>query len=95
VLEVGDYPNHTLGISKGKCTWVKPIEIAGTQTKEYIGTSFTETSDTKFSDRVYVVVTWANGDKSYAYAQDWGIMKDGVPDEGGEATWNFTGGTAS
>ena len=42
VLEVGDNPGHSLMISKGKCTWTKPKEIAGTQTKEDAGTNFDE-----------------------------------------------------
>jgi hypothetical protein len=91
VLEVGDRPNHSLMIIKGKCTWAKPIEIAGTQTKESTGASFVETSGAKFRGHGYGVLTWANGDKSYDYTQASGILKDGVPEE--EGTWNFTGGT--
>jgi len=39
-LAVGDELNHSLTISKGKCTWTKPMKIAGTQTKEDDGTNF-------------------------------------------------------
>jgi hypothetical protein len=91
MLEVGDRPNHSLMIDKGKCTWAKPMEIAGTQTKEYIGTEFVEFSGTKWRGHGYAIFTLANGDKSNGYFQDSGILKDGVPE--GEGTWNFTGGT--
>ena len=91
VLDVGDRPNHSFMIAKGKCTWTKPLEIAGTQATEDIGTSFVEISGTKFRDRGYEVTNWANGDKSNIYAQGSGILQDGVPEE--EGTWNFTGGT--
>jgi len=91
VLEVGDRPSHSLMIGKGKCTRSKPIEIAGTQTKEYIGTGFSEISGTKYRGHGYAIVTWANGDKSYYSTQGSGILKDGVPE--GEGTWNVTVGT--
>ena len=91
VLEVGDRPNHSLMIDKGKCAWAKPMEIAGTQTKEYIGTEFVEFSGTKYRGHGYAIITQANGDKSNIYLQEWGIVKDGVPE--GQGTWNFTGGT--
>jgi len=78
-LEVGDRPNHSLMIAKGKCTWTKPLEIAGTQVKDDIGTG-------------YVVNTWANGDKSYVRTQGSATLKDGTIDSA-EGTWSFTGGT--
>jgi hypothetical protein len=90
-IEVGDYPNHSLLIDKSKCTFTKPIEIAGTQSKEEILTEFVEITGTKWRGHGYGFITWANGDKSYYSLQDSGILKDGEPS--GEGTWNFTGGT--
>jgi hypothetical protein len=95
-IEVGDRPNHTFVIEKGgKCTWTKPPEIAGMKAKDdtggWEGASFTEISGTKFSGHGYGVDNWANGDKSYIYTQETGIIKDGVPEA--EGTWTFTGGT--
>ncbi len=46
-LEVGDHPGHSLMISKGRCTWTKPMDIAGTQTKEDLGTNFDEVHGNK------------------------------------------------
>ena len=82
-LQVGDRPNHSLMIGKMKCTWPKPMEIAETQTKEYIGAEFVEFSGTKFRGHGYATITWANRDNSNVYFQDSGIMKDGLPDGGG------------
>jgi hypothetical protein len=89
-LEVGDRPNHSLSIGKQICTWPKPIEIAGTQSKEMIGTGSMEASGTKGRARVYGTITWANGDKSYCDMQGSGILN-----ESAEGTWKFTGGPAS
>jgi len=90
-LEVGDRPDHSLMVAKLTCTSPKPMEIAGTQMKEYIGTGFLDISGTKFRDHGYGVFTWANEDKSNASIQGSGIVKDGVVAE--EGTWSFTGGT--
>ena len=92
VLQVGDHPNHSFSISKGKCTWTKPIEIVGTQAKESVGTFFDEITGNKSSGHGYVVDTWANGDKSYVRVQTKGTLKDGKP-ESGQGTWILTGGT--
>jgi hypothetical protein len=84
MLEVGDHPGHSLMISKGKCSWTKPPEIAGTQTKEDVGTNF--------SGHGYVVGTLASGDKMYVRIQGSSTLKDGNV-KTAEGTWTFTGGT--
>ena len=93
-LEVGDRPNHSLSISKYKCTWPKPMEIAGTQTKETIVTGSDDISGTngsEGSERSYLSITWANGDKSYINEQSSWKTPNGVLE--GTASWTFTGGT--
>jgi hypothetical protein len=92
VVDVGDRPNHSFAVSKGKCTWTKPMEIAGTQAKGSVGTFFDEITGKKDHGHGYVVDTWANGDKTYARVQTKGTVKDGKP-ESGEGTWALTGGT--
>ncbi len=91
-LEVGDRPNHSLMVAKGKCTWTKPMEIAGTQTKEDIGTGFDEISGNKSRGHGYVVGTMANGDKMHVSTQGSATLKEGTI-ESAEGTWSFTGGT--
>lgn len=92
MLDVGDRPNHSLMIAKGKCTWTVPMEIAGTKATEDIGTGFDEVSGNKSRGHSYVVGTLANGDKTYVRAQGSATLKDGVP-ERAEGTWRFIGGT--
>lgn len=91
-LDVGDRPNHSLMIAKGKCTWTVPMEIAGTQTKEDTGTGFDEVSGNKSHGHTYVVGTLANGDKTYVRAQGSATLKNGAL-ETAEGRWRFVGGT--
>ena len=60
-IEIGDQPGHAFAINQGKCKWTKPMEIAGTQTKEDIGTGFDEINDNKSHGHGYVVGTLASG----------------------------------
>ena len=87
MLEVGDHPGHSLMISKGKCTWTKPMDIAGTQTKEDVGTNFDDVRGNKAQGHGYVVGTLANGDKMYVHIQGSSTLKDGAV-ETGEGTWS-------
>jgi hypothetical protein len=91
-LEVGDPPHHSLMISKGKCTWTRPMEIAGTRTKEDVGTAFDEISGDKSHGHGYVVGTLVNGDTMYVRTQGSATLKNGLM-ENAEGTWTFTGGT--
>jgi hypothetical protein len=91
-IEVGDRPNHSFMISQTKCTWTKPLEIAGVQSKEGVFTSFTEVSGNRFRDREYGVITMTNGDKCYVRPQGSATLKDGVL-ESAEGKWSFAGGT--
>src|SRR5215469_9264243 len=92
MLAVGDHPGHSLMISKGKCTWTKPMEIAGTQTKEDVGTNVDDVHGNKSQGHGYAVGTLANGDKMYVHIQGSSTLKDGAV-ETAEGTWSFTGGT--
>ena len=91
-LDVGDRPNHSLMISKGKCTWTKPMKIAGTQTKEDDGTNFDEVNGDISTGQGYVVGTMDNGDKMYVSIQTLGIMKDGKM-QSARGTFALAGGT--
>ena len=66
VIEVGDRPNHSLVISKTKCTFAKPIEIAGMQAKEMIAVSFFDAiPGTEITSRNYWTMPCANRNKAY------------------------------
>lgn len=61
------------------------MEIAGTQTKEDVGTSFDEVRGKKSRGHGYVVGILANGDEMYVRTQGSATMKDRVM-EGAEGT---------
>ncbi len=91
-LDVGDRPHHSFTISKGKCTWTKPLEIAGTQSKEDVVTGFGEMSANTSRGHAYVVSNMANGDKAYVRVQGSATLKDGVP-QTAQGSWSYAGGT--
>ncbi len=91
-IDIGDRPNHSFAIGQGKCTWTKPFEIAGTQSKEDVFTNFAEASGNTSRERGYVEGTLANGDKFHVRTTGTTKLKDGTP-QGSEGKWNFAGGT--
>ncbi|MBZ5565050.1 MAG: hypothetical protein LAP13_21845 [Acidobacteriia bacterium] len=91
-IQVGDRPNHSFGISQTKCTWTKPLEIAGVQSKEDVYTGFSEISGNRSNGHSYGVITMANGDKCYGRLQLSATLKDGVL-ESAEGKWSFVGAT--
>ena len=91
-IDIGDQPGHAFAINQGKCKWTKPMEIAGTQTKEDIGTGFDEINGNKSHGHGYVVGTLASGDKMHVRTQGSATMKGEVI-ESAEGMWSFTGGT--
>lgn len=92
MLEVGDRAGHSLTVSQGKCTWSKPMEIAGTQTKEDQVTMSADATGNKSNGRGYAVGTTASGDKFFVRLQGAATMKEGAVDSD-DGKWTFTGGT--
>lgn len=92
ILEVGDHPNHSLMIVRSKCTWTKPLEIAGMQDKESLVTAFDEISGNRSRGHGYVVDTMTNGDKAFVRFESSATLKDGVP-QTAEGKWTYAGGT--
>lgn len=92
MIEVGDKPNHTMGISKATCTWTKPMETAGLKSKDGYDVFADDTTGGKFSGHGIHVSTMDNGDKIYVRFQGGGTMKDGVT-QTDSGTWSYTGGT--
>jgi hypothetical protein len=91
-LPVGDRPNHTFWISKGKCAWAKPIEIAGSAAKDEEYTTLGESNGDRESFRGMGVFIMDNGDKSFFRFSGSSTFNKGVW-LGGEETWSFAGGT--
>jgi hypothetical protein len=92
MIEAGDKPNHSLGISKSTCTWTKPQEIAGLKTKDGYSVASSDTTGSKSSSHGIHVSTMDNGDKMFVRFQGSGTLKDGAlqTDAG---TWSYTAGT--
>jgi len=91
-IEVGDKPNHTMGVSKSTCTWTKPLEIAGLKTKDGYSVCSDDTTAGKFACHGFHVSTMDKGDKIYVRYQGGGVMKDGVT-QSDSGKWSYTGGT--
>lgn len=92
VVQAGDQANHTFAIMKLKCSWPKPLEIAGFQIKEDELTVFEEAKGSAGTDRGYVVGTMSNGDKIFVRTQGKAVLKDGAP-QSSSGTWTYVGGT--
>ena len=93
-IDIGDKPGHAYAISQGKCTWMKPMDIAGTQTHDDVGTNFDEMTPAGAHGHRYVLGTMANGDKFVARTDSKDAYKDGKP-VSTEGTWSFVSGGGS
>jgi hypothetical protein len=91
-IDVGDRTDHALSISKSACTWTKPMDIAGLQTKDGYDVAYDDASGSKARGSGYHVSTMSNGDKMYVRFQGNDTMKDGKLDTS-TGTWSYTGGT--
>lgn len=91
-VAIGDKAGHMYAIVQAECTWIKPLEIAGVQTKSGTDTVVSEMSGNASNDRGYHVDTMANGDKFSARFQGTGTSKDGKP-VGSAGTWSFVEGS--
>jgi len=91
-IEVGDWPTHTMSLSKNACTWTKPIEIAGEQAKGGVSVSSAERSGNKAREHGSHYDTMSNGDKIYVRYQSESTLKEETP-ESISGTFTFAGGT--
>ncbi len=91
-IEIGDKPNHAFAISQGKCTWTKPMEMAGIQTKEDVVTGSDEISGASARAHGFVVGTMSNGDRFHVRTQGTDTYKEGNI-QASQGTWSFVGGT--
>ena len=93
MVEVGDNPGHAFVIAKTACTWSKPMEIEGTQTKDGVSVAAEEMSGGKSSGSGSHWSTMASGDKIFVRFQGKSTYdKDGkmLTSKG---TWSYTGGS--
>ena len=91
-IQVGDRPNHSFAIDQVKCTWTKPMEIAGIQNKEGTGTGSYENSGNTSRIHGYFVDVMANGDKAFYRTEGTATLKDGALQSADEK-WTIVRGT--
>ena len=91
-IPVGDRPDHAFSISKAKCTWTTPLEMAGVAAKDYEYTGFNDISGSRARGRSVGIGTMANGDRCFVVTQGTATLKEGVL-QTMEGTWSYTGGT--
>jgi hypothetical protein len=87
-VDIPDHPGHALSISQFKCTWTKPMEVAGVQDKDGIDSGVAEVHGDAGTSHGYYVDNMANGDKAFVHWQGTD-SKDGSS----EGKWNYAGGT--
>jgi hypothetical protein len=93
MIEVGDQPGHAFVIAKTACSWSKPMEIEGAQTKDGVSVGSEEMSGGKSSSSGTHWSTMSSGDKMFVRFQGKSTYdKDGkmLTSKG---TWSYTGGT--
>lgn len=87
VIPVGDLPDHSLVLLQLKCTYTKPMEIAGAKSVSTVITITNEVSGDTFRARGCQVATMDSGDKVFVSHEGTGTS------DGQDGTWTFTGGT--
>ncbi len=88
-VDVPDHPDHSLSISQAKCTWTKPLEVAGIQDKDGVTSAMDDIHGNSATSHGYYVDNMANGDKTYVHFQGTISVKEGTS----EGKWSYTGGT--
>jgi hypothetical protein len=92
-IEVGDKPGHVMVVEKAACTWAKPLEMGGSQTKDGVSVQTMEVSGGKSSGSGTHWGTMVSGDKYFVRFQGKATLdKDGVV-QSVNGTWSYTGGT--
>jgi hypothetical protein len=93
VVEVGDKPGHSFVLAKTACTWSKPMDIAGSGTKDGVSVGTEEISGGKSSGGGAHWSNMASGDKIFVRFQGKSMYdKDGKM-QTSKGTWSYTGGT--
>jgi hypothetical protein len=90
-LAAADGADHVFAISQGKCSWTKPMDIAGSATKEDSFTNFAEFRGDSSTEMGFGVGTLASGDKFHVRIQGKATTKAETAQSSG--TWKFEGGT--
>lgn len=94
VVPVTGMPNHSLAVLQLKCTWTKPMVLAGIETKDSVETETYETIGNTGHAHGYHVTTMANGDMFRSSYSETGTHKEGAV-QSTKGTWTFLSGTSN
>jgi len=87
-VDISDHPGHMLTVTQAKCTWTKPLEVDGVQSKDGEDSGISDLHGMAGTGHGYYIDIMANGDKSFVRWQG-KQSQDGTA----EGTWKYAGGT--
>ena len=93
-IPVEGQTGHAYAISHGTCTWTKPMEIAGSKTKEDVFTNYDELKGGTAHGHADGVGTLVSGDQFRVRLEGKTLLKDGAP-LSSDGKWKFVGGTGA
>src|SRR5438094_871964 len=70
-VDVSDHPGHSISIMQMKCTWTKPMEVAGVQDKDGTDSGMADLHAGAGTSHGYYVDNMANGPKTGALPLMW------------------------
>jgi hypothetical protein len=76
MLPAGDRADHSFGVEASKCSWSKPLVIAGDKTKDSVATDMIEISGNRIHFHGVHELTMQSGDKVALPYQGSGMSKD-------------------
>lgn len=86
--DISDHPGHMLMLTQAKCTWSKPLDVDGVQSKDGEDSGVNDMHGMAGTGHGYYIDTMANGDKTFVRWQG----KQSA-DGAAEGTWKYVGGT--
>ena len=78
-ISVEGEAGHAYAISQGTCTWIKPMESAGTKTKQDVLTNYDEVKGDTANGHGDGVGTLVSGDQFRVRLEGKTLLKDGAP----------------
>ena len=91
-IAVADHEGHMLMLEQAKCTWTKPMEMAGSKSKEGSSTDSGEVDGNTTTYSGFHTSSMESGDQFFVGYKGTATAKDGKP-VGSKGTWWFTSGT--
>lgn len=91
-IAVGDRPDHSFSISKGKCTWSKPFEIAGQRAEGGTAVQMNERTGSTSKFRGHYLDPMSGGDTVH-YSYEGTTTFAGEKPQKQTWSWTIVGGT--